>query len=62
MADVPRNVEPLMTEDEVAAYLRVQPSTIRKWVKQNKIPHVKAGSLNRFRREDVDQWTEETAA
>lgn len=63
MADLPRNVdEPLMTEDEIADYLRVKPSTVRTWVKQGKIPHVKAGSLNRFRREDVDRWTQERVA
>lgn len=63
MTDLPRNVdEPLMTEDEVADYLRVAPSTVRKWVKLNKIPFVKAGSLNRFRREDVDRWTKERVA
>lgn len=59
MPELPRNTdEPLMTEDEVADYLRVKPSTVRTWVKQDKIPHVKAGSLNRFRREDIDHWTE----
>jgi len=51
-------VEPLWTEEEVAAYLRVQPSTVRTWVKSGKIPFVKAGSLNRFRRSEIEDWVE----
>lgn len=62
MADSERNtITPLWTEDEVAAYLRVEVSTVRTWVKRLGLPTVKAGSLNRFRKDDIDRWTERRA-
>lgn len=58
MADEIRNkVDPLWTEEEVAAYLRVGVATVRKWAKTRKIPIRKAGSLNRFHPEEIDAWT-----
>lgn len=50
-------LDPLWTEDEVAEYLRVSPATVRKWVKQDRIPFVKAGSLNRFRKSEIAEWS-----
>lgn len=52
----------MWTEEDVAAYLRVEVSTVRTWVKRKGLPTVKAGSLNRFRKEDIDRWTEGAAA
>jgi excisionase family DNA binding protein len=49
----------LMTTEETAAYLRVHPDTLRKWVRLGKIPRVPmpgAGKDFRFRRQSLDEW------
>jgi excisionase family DNA binding protein len=51
-----KSAEPLMTPEEVADYLKIAASTVRQWVKLDKIPFVKVGSLTRFRRAEIDQW------
>lgn len=56
------NTDPLMTADEVAEYLSVETSTVKKWAKLRKIPVQKVGSLNRFRRSAIDAWLEKQAA
>lgn len=45
-----------MTVEEVAAYLRVKPSTVYDWAKQGKIPAVKMGRLWRFETEKIEEW------
>ena len=54
MGDQPSNG--LWTAEEVAEYLQVSGGTINQWVKAGRIPVVKVGKLNRFRREDIDSW------
>jgi PTS system nitrogen regulatory IIA component len=49
--------EPLWTDDDVARYLRVSVQTVQKWAKNGDIPVRKAGSLNRFDRSEIDEWT-----
>jgi excisionase family DNA binding protein len=44
----------LMTVSETAAFLRLQPSTIRAWVCQRRIPFVKLGRLVRIKRTDAE--------
>lgn len=46
----------LMTVEEVAAYLRVKPSTVYDWAKRGKIPAVKIGRLWRFESEEIEAW------
>lgn len=53
---------PLWTDEEVAAYLRVEVSTVQKWAKQGRIPVRKAGSLNRFDPKEIEAWTRREAA
>jgi excisionase family DNA binding protein len=48
--------EPLMTAEEVAAQLRVSEGTVNQWVKLGRIPVVKIGRLNRFRRDDIEAY------
>ncbi|TFH64334.1 MAG: DNA-binding protein [Candidatus Zixiibacteriota bacterium] len=48
----------LLTVDQIAAYLQVQPSTIYQWTHEGYIPHVKLGNLVRFRVSQVDRWLE----
>jgi excisionase family DNA binding protein len=44
----------LLTVPEAAAFLRLQPSTIRAWVCQRRIPFIKLGRLVRIRRIDAE--------
>jgi excisionase family DNA binding protein len=48
----------LLNQDEAAAYLGVQPSTLEVWrcTKRYPLPYVKVGRLVRYRREDLDAW------
>jgi excisionase family DNA binding protein len=51
-------MEKLLTVDEIADYLRVQPSTIYQWTHQEYIPHIKLGGFVRFRVSQIDKWLE----
>jgi excisionase family DNA binding protein len=46
----------VMTVHEVAAYLRVHPSTIYRLLKHNQIPAFHMGSDWRFNIETIDNW------
>lgn len=48
--------EPLLTSSELAKWLNIKESTIRKKVSNNRIPYLKIGSSVRFRVEDIQQW------
>ncbi|MEW5924343.1 MAG: helix-turn-helix domain-containing protein [Candidatus Zixiibacteriota bacterium] len=49
-------MEKLLTPQEIAEVLGVQPSTIYQWTHQGYIPHIKLGKLLRFRQSDVLEW------
>jgi len=51
----------LLTPQEIAEYLGVQPSTIYQWTHEGFIPHVKIKNLVRFRQNDIDKWIENMA-
>ena len=51
----------LWTTEEVAAYLQVSKGTVKQWVKFGRIPVTKVGSLNRFRRGDIDAWLKDSS-
>lgn len=47
----------LMTEDEVAAMLRVEPRTVRLWRQTRGLPFIRLSrKVVRFRRADVEAW------
>jgi len=48
----------LMTIEEVAEYLRVKKRTIYEWVKNRKIPAIKAVGQWRFKKDKIDAWLE----
>lgn len=48
----------LMTIEEVAVYLRVKKRTIYDWLKNRKIPAVKAVGQWRFKKDKIDAWLE----
>jgi excisionase family DNA binding protein len=49
----------IMTLEEVAKYLKMQPQTIYTWAQTGKIPAAKLGKEWRFRRDIVDIWFEQ---
>lgn len=53
------DVERLMTVDEAAALLNVQPATLYVWVAQRRIPFRKIGRLVRFRMIDLEGWVDQ---
>jgi excisionase family DNA binding protein len=50
-----------LTVAELAAWLRVKKSTIRKRVCYRRIPFIKIGRSVRFKREDIEAWLIETS-
>ena len=49
----------LMNTAQVAEWLNIAESTVRKWVHYGFIPHVKIGRCVRFREEDIETWLKE---
>jgi len=47
---------PTMIVEEAAEYLRLNPETVRRLVREGSIPAVKVRRRYRFRREDLDDW------
>lgn len=48
----------LLTVDEAAELLKVTPAAIYLWIKEKALPTVKAGTLIRIRRSELDAWLE----
>lgn len=56
-------MNPLMTVDDVAAYVQLKPKTIRNMVYSGRGPRShRIGGRRRFRQADVDDWIKEHAA
>lgn len=46
----------LLTIDEIAEFLHMNPMTVYSWVKDEKIPAFKIGKVWRFRKTEIDEW------
>ncbi|MBN2147904.1 MAG: helix-turn-helix domain-containing protein [Anaerolineales bacterium] len=53
------NTEPLLTVEEVARYLRLQPGTVRGMARRGELPVVKVGRRWRFKRSQIESWLRE---
>lgn len=54
------SMDALLTVDEVAVWLRVEPATVRRWACEGSGPaHVKVGTFVRYRRAAVEAWLDE---
>lgn len=42
--------------EEIAKYLDVKVVTVRKWIKDNRIPCRKIGKLWKFKISEIDEW------
>jgi len=49
---------PMMTVKEAAKYLRVSTATIYRELRARALPAFRVGREWRFRREDINRWTE----
>lgn len=45
-----------LTPEEVAQYLEIEPSVVRQWAAQGRIPAVRDGDAWRFEKVQLDQW------
>ena len=54
----PGDTTRLLTAEEVASRLGVQPSWVSKAARANRIPHVCVGRYRRFRWPDIEAWLE----
>ena len=51
-----KEVEKMLTVDEVAEILRVSIGTIYRWASDGRLPHIHLGRLLRFREDEVDNF------
>ena len=49
----------VMTTDELAKYLKLNPDTIRRQAKRQIIPGIRVGRVWRFPKEMIDTWIKE---
>jgi excisionase family DNA binding protein len=49
----------IMVVDELAAYLKVHPTTVYRLAKRHVLPCFRIGSDLRFRKAYIDEWIEE---
>jgi excisionase family DNA binding protein len=58
-SDEKTNRDQLMNTAQIAGWLSMSESTIRKWVHYGFIPHIKLGRAVRFSRKDIEAWLHE---
>jgi len=46
----------LMSMPELAEYLHIGKWTLYRWIKEKGLPVYKMGGLNRFRKNEIDEW------
>lgn len=46
----------LLSVREAAKFLACSEALLRKWLHQDKLPHVKVGRLTRVRQSDLEAW------
>ena len=55
-SDTILSIQPLMTVQDVAAYLQLTPETVRRMVRQGELPAIKVNHSYRFRRSMIDEY------
>ena len=56
MVKNPGGIKPTMSHSEAAAFLNVTKQTLYDWVSEKKIPFIKSGSKNLFKRDQLEEW------
>lgn len=49
----------LMTVEQVAEYLQMNPQVVRRWLNEKRLPGIKIGKEWRIAKEDLDKYLEE---
>jgi excisionase family DNA binding protein len=49
----------LMTVEEVAAYLKIHPEVVRRWLREKRLLGIKVGKEWRIAKEDLDKYLED---
>lgn len=52
------NVDGLLDMEQASVYLNIKKDTLYQLCFRKRIPFIKIGKLNRFRRQDLDRWIE----
>jgi excisionase family DNA binding protein len=55
LADPEPSLEPLWTVDDVAAFLKLQPETIRSMARRGELPALKIGKVWRFQKHAIHE-------
>ena len=50
------NLQSFLTPQEVSDLLRISIHTVRRWIKEGKLPAYKVGRAWRIRKVDLDEW------
>src|SRR5687768_14124320 len=61
-SSVPMSKDEIMTLEEVAKYLKLQPQTVYKWAQEGQLPGAKLGKEWRFRRSLIEEWVDASIA
>src|SRR5512139_2122910 len=56
LVSTPETEDPILTPEQLAAYLQVTEKWIYERTRLREIPLFKAGRLNRFRKSEIDCW------
>ena len=51
-----KQIEKLLTIEDVASYLRVKPSVIKYWIRTKALPYIRLGKHTRFDPADITRW------
>lgn len=54
-----RNMEELLTIEELARYLKISKHTLYKMLEKGKIPALKIANQWRFKKSDISKWIEQ---
>ena len=51
---------PLLTVDDVAYFLRLEPDTVRALARDGKLPAIKLGRVWRFKQDEINLWIQQS--
>lgn len=51
-----KDIERLLSVEEVANYLGVSKDTVRAWVKKETLPYYKIGRFYKFKLTEIEEW------
>jgi excisionase family DNA binding protein len=58
MKAIGKELEDLLTPDEICSILKIKKQRLYEWVHFNQIPYIKVGRFLRFSRKQIKEWLE----